>query len=259
MRMQISQANTLHHSWPAFLVFSGIGLTLFLVFLGPAETRTLSAPSLLLFWTVHVVLPLALLQGAQTIVSGCWVGTPRSPWPQILLAALIGAVAFTPVAFWMDALFGLNEDDAQGLVAVLDEFVNLAPPIILVWVALNASRLLRLPPLAHPEDSTPDMSPEFWERVPRALGRDLIALSAELHYTRVTTTEGDVLVLYPFGRAVEELADAPGMRVHRSHWVALNHVTGIDRRGQGAVVHLTGGLSLPVSRSYRKALTTASA
>ena len=255
--MLSAHAQAPHQSWPAFLAVTGVVLTLFVVFLAPEETRSLSIPALVLFWALHVMIPLVLLQASQTLISNLWPDPMSSTWPQIAAAGVIGAVLFTPLALGMDALFGLNENDAAGPMIVLDEFLGVGPPLVLVWLALNASRVLRLPPLRQANEVEPDNGPAFWDRVPDALGRDLVALSAELHYIRVTTARGDTLVLYPFGRAVEDLKDVQGMRVHRSHWVALAHVTDIERRGQGAVAHLTGGLSIPVSRSYRKALTDA--
>ncbi len=245
------------HSWPVFLGASGVTLTLFLVFLRPEQTITLTTAERVVFWSLHVLIPLVLLQGSQSVISRFEMFPALGNWPQIAFGGLVGAIAFTPFALGMDAVFGIVEDDPLGIGLVLDELLGVGPPLILVWLALNASRVLRLPPLESEDTPIEETVPEFWNRVPAAIGRDVIALSAELHYTRVTTTRGDALVLYPFGRAVEDLYYAPGMRVHRSHWVALIHVTDVERRGQGAQVFLTGGLSVPVSRSYRKALEDA--
>jgi len=134
-----------------------------------------------------------------------------------------------------------------------DEFIALVPTFGLVWRALNATRLLRLEPLLcgiAEEEQTPD----FWSRVPQTLGRDLVALSAELHYIRVYTTKGDALILYPFGQAVKDLSNFEGAQIHRSHWVAFAHVQSVQPRGQGAICQLSGGLSLPVSRTRKPAL-----
>jgi DNA-binding LytR/AlgR family response regulator len=100
--------------------------------------------------------------------------------------------------------------------------------------------------------------PSLWLRVPRNIGRDLVALSAELHYIRVRTAAGEALILHPFGRAVAELAGTgTGLQIHRSHWVVLAHVQRIDRRDQGALCLLSTGATLPVSRQYRAALQAA--
>ena len=51
-------------------------------------------------------------------------------------------------------------------------------------------------------------------------------------------------------KATEQLATLPGVRLHRSHWAALNHIRRLQRRGSGHVVILSDGRELPVSRSY---------
>lgn len=244
-------------SWPVFLAVSGVVLTLLFVFLEPAPSQGLSPPMSALFWALHVLVPLAILQAVQSALSGLWRGGWRRPALTILLAGAIGAGLFTPIAVLIDAAFGLADRHPGGALltrAVLaEEYANIAPPIMLVWLVLNYARLLRLPLDPSPEDhaasATP--APAFWDRVPRKLGRELVALSAELHYLRVYTDQGDALVLYPFGRAVEELSAAQGLRVHRSHWAARAHLVTLQPRGQGGQLVLSTGLRLPVSRSYR--------
>lgn len=86
--------------------------------------------------------------------------------------------------------------------------------------------------------------------LPSALGRDLVALSSELHYLRVRTPRGEALVLYSLKNAEAEMESAgvSGLRVHRSHWVAQGHVRRLRRGGRGYVCEMTGGLKVPVSR-----------
>ena len=104
---------------------------------------------------------------------------------------------------------------------------------------------------------TSDEEAEFWSRIPGRLGRELVAMSAELHYLRVYTTAGDALILFPFGRAVEIFQDYNGMQVHRSHWIALDQVDTVDTRDRRMTCVMIGGPDIPVSRSYRSALKAA--
>lgn len=260
--MSIARLPTLN-SWPAFLAVSGVVLTLLFVLLDPEQSRSLSAGGSLLFWMLHVLGPLAILQAVQSGLSRLWPARWPFPVLQIAAAGLIGAALFTPVAVWVDILLSLPDDDgttaALSPAALANEFLNLAPPVTLVWVALNLSRLLRLPidPAPQPEGAGQPAPPDFWDRVPRDLGRDLVALSAELHYLRVYTAKGDALILYPFGRAVAALSDAEGLQVHRSHWAARAHMRTLRPRGQGGQLVLSTGLTLPVSRSYRSRVSGA--
>ncbi|MEO0402848.1 MAG: hypothetical protein AAF214_10775 [Pseudomonadota bacterium] len=62
---------------------------------------------------------------------------------------MAGAVLFTPWAFWLDAVFGLAafdplDADTDTDETLWSEFTNLAPVLVVVWLALNAGQGLRL-------------------------------------------------------------------------------------------------------------------
>lgn len=230
--------------------------------LEPDISDPLRGASLLLFWAVHVASALVLLQGMQMLLAHARFVMNWSPWAQVAFSGLIGALLFAPIAAVFDWLFGVevpDEDRSETLIQSLaGELTGSIGLVLLVWVALNVTRLLHIQaagPHAEIEDET---TPAFWSRVPKEIGRDLVAVSAELHYMRVYTGAGQALILYPFGQAVEELGETVrGVQIHRSHWVALGQVAELTRRGQGALCITTTGVALPVSRSRRKALEAA--
>ncbi|MEM7588070.1 MAG: LytTR family DNA-binding domain-containing protein [Acidobacteriota bacterium] len=85
--------------------------------------------------------------------------------------------------------------------------------------------------------------------LPSALGRDIASLTSELHYLRVRTPRGKAMVLYNLKDAVAELeSSTPGLRVHRSHWVAHGHVRRLVRSGSGWSCEMSTGDRVPVSR-----------
>ncbi len=85
----------------------------------------------------------------------------------------------------------------------------------------------------------------------------LIAIEAHDHYLKVHTDAGAELITLRFADALDELARAHGWRVHRSWWVAADAVEGLQwRRGTGEI-RLAGGLTAPVSRTYRPVLKEA--
>ena len=105
---------------------------------------------------------------------------------------------------------------------------------------------------AHRESQTasPSVPSEpFFDRLPASVGRDVIYLKVTGHYVDVVTTQGSCLVLMRLTDAVASLADR-GMQVHRSYWVASQHVEGLVRRDDRTVVCVTGGHEIPVSRTY---------
>lgn len=275
------RASTL--SWPAFLLVSGSGLVTLFVLLSPESSRSLKLVDRMLFWLLHVGGLLCLMQSAQSLLSRFLAPPALGSWGAIVSAGLIGALLFAPLGAGLDSLFGLAEatddTDPSWAFLILEDFAAIAPPSVLTWVGLNAVRNLRLPTLVEVsqrsspaaqaqtegDDAAPtqsalpepavipvrqDRDPPFWHRVPASLGRDLVCLSAELHYLRVETTKGNTLILYPFGQAVQELAaiNREGLRIHRSHWVAPSHVVAIRREGARLFCVMAAGTTLPVGR-----------
>lgn len=92
---------------------------------------------------------------------------------------------------------------------------------------------------------------KFFARLPPALGTSLVFLRMEDHYVRVVTAAGQTLLLMRLSDAVTELGDYPGVRVHRSWWVALGEVRSIVRSGKKLELVMTEGTRVPVSASYR--------
>ena len=72
-------------------------------------------------------------------------------------------------------------------------------------------------------------------------------LAEEDHHTRVTTPQGNSLVLLRFAEAV---APTPGLQVHRSHWVSHDAIDKAERRGNAAQLILTNGSIIPLSRGH---------
>jgi len=250
--------------WLPFLVVAGAVLSCAFVLINPVSASTLLPVPRTVFWALHVYPALALLQLAQMALMRLPVYAKGGMWLWVCLSGVVGAALFTPWALWLDALFGMDvvdPSDTDAEEGLWSEFTNIAPILVVVWLALNGGRMLRLSPAtsaANRHVSRPAPRPlGISAKLPPERSGDIIALSAELHYTRVFTPQGSDLVLYPFGTAVSEQPPDVGRQVHRSHWVNLAHVTGVERVGQRAICHLTGGVAIPVSRSNRAALEAA--
>ncbi len=244
--------------WTDFLAVAGIFLALVFTTLNPEPSQGLPVLPRFVFWLAHILIFLVLLHVVQIGLQRMPAFTRLHAWAQVFLSGVAGAVLFTPVALMLEHLFGVDaalDDTAEPIAfALAAEFGALLPGSVLVWFSLNATRLLRLPePAASDRSAPPDPMEDFWSKVPGPLGRDLVALTAELHYLRVRTTRGDALILYPFGRAVEELGDR-GYRIHRSHWIASGHLDCVERDGDRYFCRTDTALRLPLSRSYRRAI-----
>lgn len=256
--------------WTSYLAMCAVGLTIGLTSIGPSASEGLGTLNRMAFWAAHVVPALILLAATQMALGQIKRLSALPGLLQVILSATVAAILFSPLALGIDGLLAgeaaIDDDGGSLLARLVSELGHFFVPLVLIWTLINAPSLLQLerggvrsrtegaPP---PEAAPPDELVEFWSRIPGRLGRDLVALSAELHYVRVYTTEGDTLILFPFGRAVDVLQDQNGMQIHRSHWVALNQIDEVVSRDGRVTCQMIGGLTLPVSRSYRAALKAA--
>jgi len=94
----------------------------------------------------------------------------------------------------------------------------------------------------------PDTIPVDWAKLNVNRGDEVLALSADDHYIRVQTMGGEHRLLFRFGDALELLALIEGVRVHRSHWVAIAAIERIEQKAGRHVVVLANGARIPVSR-----------
>ena len=198
-------------------------------------------------WTVLSLAGSAILSaGSATVLVHCIdrlfrAGLPLYRLRGIYVLALIGMLLCVSVAQY--AVLRLQKAHAAG------------------WVAKDAGRghahrssaTSRPPGVAAPADAAAN---KFLDRLPAAVGRDVIYLRMRDHYVEVFTTAGHCSILMRFGDAVAEL-EGLGIQVHRSYWVGRGHVERLVRRGRSAVVQLTAGHDAPVSRSWLPAVEAA--
>jgi DNA-binding LytR/AlgR family response regulator len=99
-----------------------------------------------------------------------------------------------------------------------------------------------------------DPTARFLARVPADNRGRLLRLEQEDHYLRAHTDRGQPLIHCRMRDAERELADADGLRVHRSHWVARAAVVGTFRRHNRLYLRLRDGSDIPIGKTYRPAL-----
>ncbi|AYG61871.1 MHYT domain-containing protein [Rhizobium jaguaris] len=80
---------------------------------------------------------------------------------------------------------------------------------------------------------------------------EIRSIRADAHYTLVHDGQRERMCSWPISEAESQLAPDIFMRVHRSHIVAVPHITFMRREGDGAVVELDGPAPhlVPVSRA----------
>ena len=106
------------------------------------------------------------------------------------------------------------------------------------------------PPTEEAEDAIPVELGGVTKFVRRS---DVRYVEAQGDYTRLHTPSGNPLIRVPLATLEEEWAQAGFVRIHRSHLVALAHVTEVRTDG-GRVTVVVGGEELTVSRRHTREL-----
>ena len=265
--------------WPLVVLV----LALLFAQLEPEPTRHLPWLAAWGVWTLHIGVGLALAVLATRGLGAVWpaarAAAPLSTWGRLVAGGVIGSLAFAPFALGFDAAFPptvpevpddvVDQWEAQGGgLALLAEWAHLAPSYLVSWLLLNlvpiAPPVLEAMPVAAVEPARqPAPAPSsdavedanagsaaataFFARLPPAIGRELVRIDADLHYLQVRTSLGRATVL---GTLAEVEAALPelGLRVHRSHWIALSQIRRVSKSANGWGCELRGGERVPISR-----------
>jgi hypothetical protein len=194
------------------------------------SSATMSVGARYAFWVASALAGLLCLWGADALLGD---KTRRSAW---LRAAALAAASAVPMTFFVAWLFSLVQ---PGRVFPPGRLLALYFAVALVQLILAAAVRRGT---AVPEPSQPPRT----SRLPRELGDDVIALEAEDHYLRVHRSSGSTLVLMRLADAVAADDGHQGLQVHRSWWVSRDAV----ERMEGARLHLSNGLNVPVGRTF---------
>jgi hypothetical protein len=204
---------------------------------------------------------ITLVHWIQIIALAAWFGRvePIDHWPVAARMALVGLLASVPGTFeiilvhsWLlrpipwSAAWSIYPDSAFLTVVISVVLGLVVEQRLRAKADAERARVADLPQTSTPGTAPPD----FFRRIPPALGRDLLALEMEDHYLRIHTTLGSDLVLLRLRDAMAELGPGRGRQVHRSWWVAEGAVASAER-GARALLVLRNGLKVPVSKSFR--------
>lgn len=169
---------------------------------------------------------------------------------------MIGAVAAAPLIALVTEGLGAATFDrpitAQSYIgAIFTGLVLSSLFCVLTFLSMGKE----LSAAAHPpEPPTPAREIPLLRRLSVSIRAAPLHLAVQDHYVEVTTARGRELVLMRFSDALDELADLPGMQVHRSHWVADAAVETVERDNGRLTVLLVTGARVPVSRPYLAAV-----
>ncbi len=164
------------------------------------------------------------------------------PGVSIVLALVLQAIGFT--FFYsllvVSILLGFSPNWAEMGIAFSEIAVNCG----MIYLVVTVIKELFI------HSTTP--APAIFNRLPDALGTELLWVSSRDHYVEVCTKLGKEQILMRFSDALNELEGCAGFQVHRSHWVARAAIVGVQRSSAKVELDLSDGTTIPVSRSYHE-------
>ncbi|MEI4472542.1 LytTR family DNA-binding domain-containing protein [Frigidibacter sp. MR17.24] len=230
----------------------------------------MALPVRLIYWPLVVAAAIGLGAAVRIIVrevlgiTGFWRGA--------VVVAVLNMAVFTPL------LVLISPMASAGGVPTAAEFASFvlvgSLGMSAIRVVLGVDRHGAEPPAVpraaspadapHPADEPVSQGEPVADGGSRLIGRlpepergALIRISGLNHHVEIHTEHGISKILLRFADAVAEAAPTEGLQVHRSHWVAVDSVRGLERRAGRTVLVMVDGAEVPVSRNYRDAVATA--
>ncbi len=216
----------------------------------------------LAFWLICMLAGAFVGAGASSVFK-TWGGLAQWPWAEVAAISVLMALPQTLIVIAARSMvFDLRVPPNQGIGLMFGFVLFICVVMVALDYALHkderALKTADVVPNGAPVQPAPDPADRFRERLPHGLrAARLLALEAEDHYLRVHTDRGSGLILLRMADAVTELAGLEGAQTHRSWWVARDAVVAAKRGDGRATLTMEGGLDVPVSRSFYKAINEA--
>ncbi len=168
-----------------------------------------------------------------------------------LLTCAILAPAIWGLRGWLDP--ELTHDDLKPWSIAFNTFMIVAGVFVLRRT-LGAEQ-----PAGYTREILDEPSrPRLNRRLTELRSSEIMRLSANDHFVDVATSAGQETLRLRLADAIAEMEPVAGICTHRSHWVALSAITGVERESAGKLfVRLRNGDRVPVSRKYRPRLEAA--
>ncbi|MCV9941729.1 LytTR family DNA-binding domain-containing protein [Rhizobium sp. BT-175] len=169
-----------------------------------------------------------------------------SMFARMMAGSLIAAL---PIGFAIGLVDYVFTGEATTLQSGLQRALFAMPLCALFCLLTYMAMSQKIAEAAAPQE-TPSPGASILDRLKPENRGSLLRLSVQDHYTEVVTSRGRELVLLRFADALKGTAATPGLRVHRSHWVADAHVESLKRDNGRLLILTRDGTAIPVSRSY---------
>tara|TARA_R100000322_G_scaffold5079_2_gene3870 strand:- start:2299 stop:3063 length:765 start_codon:yes stop_codon:yes gene_type:complete len=239
-----------------------VGLTATGVILGlagPFGTDEFMRPlPRILYWIIVAAIGFFVGSAVATVVAETLRARRVGLWTSVIVAgACAGVVNFTLLLAVNAGVFGVEFLELEPLLILGANVVVISIIIAAAFVAIERQITGAEPGEMKGSGPAAPAPPRLIDRLPVDKRGRLISVSVQDHYVEVATTKGAELILLRLSDAMGETGAVSGMQVHRSHWVATGEVTAARRDGARAILTMSDGRDIPVSRTYVPAVKEA--
>ncbi len=215
-----------------------IGAAAILTLAAPFDTGTaMRALPRFAYWAVIVIASYSIGYWANMLAETAPFAGSRLK--RILISALVTSLGVTALIYLLNGL-ALDYWPTGTEAAILA--LNIAVISSIITVIFQIAEQQNAPP-APVQTTIP-----LLDRLPLNKRGPLVSISVEDHYVRIRTTKAEEMILMRLTDAIRETGET-GLHVHRSHWIATAQVTAATRKGDGALLTMTHGPDIPVSRA----------
>ena len=229
--------------------------TVFLVwvicaFLGPFGTyEQIPLLGRAIYWGPLVALAL-LGSGLSCAIALQWLPC-RNQTEHVLISSGVFVILFSPIMFVVASSgFIGNLPNPISLAHVLATAFAFAC-VLGVWGVLFGEQAVLF-------GEEPKERARLYARLPDVGLNTIVRITVQDHYVDVRLSDGcSHRLLMRFSDAVNEMDDADGFCVHRSHWVSRDAVAQAVKDGQKEFEILTSGERILISKTYRQNVVSA--
>ncbi|WP_424983918.1 LytTR family DNA-binding domain-containing protein [Maritalea sp. S77] len=196
----------------------------------------------IVYWLITVVITYLGGVFAGSLVVNAFEHYFRANNP-VLHILVAGTAAGTAVSVLITLINGIALGDWE-----IPGFHSIMPWVYCVAISICISALHFIFQRPQSEVINPPKQVPLMARLNVKNRGQLFYLSMQDHYVNIVTSKGAELVLLRLADAIKETDGVVGVKIHRSHWVALDAVAETRKKGSGMVAVMKDGAELPISR-----------
>ncbi len=225
-----------------------IGLTI--GYLGPFGSYEMPLFNRLSYWVILIGVGHFIYSQTNDLFNWYLGSKIKNAIIRFLLPSFFGALLLTFFVEYMSHIY------YESNMSFYENFLFHFPKVFILGLVLNLIGLLldkyhdshNL--LATKQQDHDPLLNNFFNRLPKNLGKELICFSMEDHYLHVHTEEGSHMMLLRMKDALVELKSYKGFQVHRSWWVATDAVIDVKKESRKATLIMKNEMNVPVSQKY---------